>query len=502
MQVGTRLVTVPIVIQHLGLGGYGIWNIVMTTATYMRFGSVGIKTAFQKYVAEATGNGDYTTANRLLSTGCAVMLVLSLAGLIPLAFFSRQIAIAAGVPPEFLKSAAGAITLLALIMVMSNAGAAFEGIVMGGHRIDIVRKVGTLLSIGEAVAIVIVLHFGCSLLAMASVMGSSELLYVAVCYFVSHRVVPRIRLGIESLTRTVLYELFRYAGSYQLVNLLEVLYGSILPFAVLRAFGANQTGVYAVVTRVVTSAVILQEAFLSPILSGGALVYASGSPERMRSLLTKAFKVTWGLSLFPLGFIAVFGATMAYAWTGQVDQSFRVAFWLVCITGLFRAFSLLSLVLYRVSGRAVLDNVRQVLRIGVIVAIVIFAHQLGFYGVLAGLALAELVGMLFMLYALTRTFPVFEAKSLLPDALRLIIAAGLILGVGVIASHVPLPVPLTGRLLATLRLAEVAFACLLVAWPVLLGTGSLTTTEARTFLSSILPRRNIVSEPAPSDAGG
>src|SRR5271163_2367543 len=89
-QVGTRLVTVPIVIHHLGLGGYGIWNIIMMTATYMRFGSVGVKTAFQKYVAEATGNGDYQRANKLLSTGCAIMLVLSLAGLIPVAMFSHQ----------------------------------------------------------------------------------------------------------------------------------------------------------------------------------------------------------------------------------------------------------------------------------------------------------------------------------------------------------------------------------------------------------------------------
>ena len=29
-QVGTRLITVPIVIHHLGLGGYGIWNIIVT----------------------------------------------------------------------------------------------------------------------------------------------------------------------------------------------------------------------------------------------------------------------------------------------------------------------------------------------------------------------------------------------------------------------------------------------------------------------------------------
>ena len=167
----TRLVTVPIVIHHLGLGGYGIWNVVMMTATYMRFGSVGIKTAFQKYVAEATGDGDYDRANRLLSTGTADHVGALGCGTDPGIFLSQGIARMAGVPPEFLKSAAGAIALLAVIMLMANVGAAFEAIVMGGHRIDLVRKFNTFFSVAEAGAVVAVLHFGYSLAAMAAVMG-------------------------------------------------------------------------------------------------------------------------------------------------------------------------------------------------------------------------------------------------------------------------------------------------------------------------------------------
>jgi O-antigen/teichoic acid export membrane protein len=486
VQVGTRLVTVPIVIHHLGLGGYGIWNIVMMTATYMRFGSVGVKTAYQKYVAEATGNGDYETANKLLSTGCAVMFVLSIVGLVPIAIFSRRLAQLAGVPPEFLRSAAGAITVLAFIMLMSNVGAAYEAIIAGGHRIDLLRKVSTILSVAEAVAIVIALHWGYGLFAMACVMGTSELLYIAFCYVASHRVVEQIRLGLQWVTKSVLYELFRFAGSYQLVNLLEVLYGSIVPFAILRTFGANSAGVYAVVTRVVTSASILQDSFLSPILSGGTMVFASGLHEQMQRLMVKAFKVTLALSLFPLGFIAVFGTAMAYAWTGQADPSFRVAFWLVCLTAFFRAFSLLSLVLYRVSGKALLDNIRQVLRIIIILIVALFAPKLGFYGVLAGLAFAELAGMVFMLFALTETFHVFRAKLLLPDTLRLTAAAAMILGAGVIASQVPLPGDSGGRLFATVRLAEVSLACLIVAWPSLRMTGSVTAAEGTALFSAFL----------------
>ena len=50
-QIATRLLTVPIVISHLGLDGYGIWAIIGTAGAYMRFGSFRIKSSFQKYVA-------------------------------------------------------------------------------------------------------------------------------------------------------------------------------------------------------------------------------------------------------------------------------------------------------------------------------------------------------------------------------------------------------------------------------------------------------------------
>jgi O-antigen/teichoic acid export membrane protein len=454
----------------------------------MRFGSVGVKTAFQKYVAEATGNGDYDKANRLLSTGFVLMLILSVVGLIPLSLYSHQIAKVAGVPPEFIKSAAGALSLLALIMLMSNVGATYEAVVMGGHRVDLVRKFSTVLVVAEAVGIVIVLHLGYGLFAMAAVMGGSELVFIALCYFASHRVLPLIRVRWKSFTRSVIYELVRFAGSYQVLNLLEVLYASILPFAILRYFGANEAGVYAVVGRVVTSASILQDAFLPPILSGGAMILASGSTERLRGLLVKAFKVSLALSLFPLGFICFFGPLMAFAWTGESDPSFKLAFWLVCFTSLFRAISLLALVLYRTSGRAVLDNIRQVLRIAIILGVVLLAPKLGFQAALGGLALAEFVGMVFMLVSLTKTFDVFKISLLIPDALRLCTAAVMILFAGYLAAKIPFPAEISSRIGATLKLAQVALGCAVVAWPALLFTGSVTQSERHALLGSVFRR--------------
>lgn len=488
-QVGTRLITVPIVIHHLGLDGYGIWNIIMVTATYMRFGSVGVKCAFQKYVAEATGNGDYDRASRLLSTGCLIMLLVSVVALVPVALFSHRIAMIAGIPQGFLVSSQGAISLLALIMTVANVGSAFESIVTGGHRIDLVRKFAMALTVAEALAIVIALRFGFGLFVMSAVMGASELLYILCCYGVSHQVVPQIRLRLQKFDPGLFKELFRFAGGYQLVSVFDILYASLLPFAILRSFGATSAGVYAVVTRVVTAATLFHEAFLPPILSGGTMVYASGNADRMGAFLTKAFKATLVLSLLPLGFVATFGTTLAYAWTGETAPASHMAFALVCIRCMFSAFSLLALVLYRASGKTVLDNVRQVLRILVVLGVVFLAPKLGFYGVLAGMTVAELFGMLFMFFALSDTFHAFQTRLLLPDALRLIAAGAVIIGAGVIASYLPVPGDFGGHTLAIITLAKVLFVCLLISWPALVSMGAVTRAEGIAIVSAVIPPR-------------
>jgi O-antigen/teichoic acid export membrane protein len=488
-QVATRLVTVPIVIYHLGLGGYGIWSIIMTTAAYLRFGSVGVKSAFQKYVAEATGNGDFESANKLLSTGCAIMLAVSLAGLAPIAFYSRELATMAGVPAEFLSSSAHSFTMLAFIMVIANVGAVFEAIVMGGHRVDLARNFTTFFTVAEAVAIVIVLHFGAGLFAMASVMAASEVAFIASCYVASKKIVPQIRLRLDHVTKSVVRELVRFGGSYQLVNVLEVLYVSIVPLTVLRMFGADASGIYALTSRLVGSAMMLPDALLLPLLSGAAMVYASGSAAEMQTLIKKSFKVTLALGLFPLAFMAIFGPMIVYAWTGEVASSLRAAFWLVCAAGLFRSFSILGLVLYRASGNALLDNIRQALRIVILLSVAIVAHRLGFYGVLAGLALAELFGMLFMLFALEKAFEAFRVRFLLTDALRLGAAIAIVLAAAGAALLLPIPAVSSPRLAATLQLVKVSLACLVAAWPALALTKSVTGKEGRALVGAFLPGR-------------
>ena len=123
-------------------------------------------------------------------------------------------------------------------------------------------------TVGEAIAIITLLHFGGGLFAMAMIMAASELIYVLCCFVASRRILPEIRIGTASFTTSVFRELIRFAGSYQLVNVLEVLYGMLLPVIVLKYFGAEVAGVFAVATRLVTAVLMGQDALILPLLSG------------------------------------------------------------------------------------------------------------------------------------------------------------------------------------------------------------------------------------------
>src|SRR5208282_203578 len=117
-----------------------------------------------------------------------------------------------------------------------------------------------------------------------------------------------------------------------------------------------------------------------------------GSIERMNRFLRKSFKMAVAASLLPLAFVAAFGTLLVQAWTGQVGPEFRMAVWLTCLSALFASISRVQLVLYRASGNALHDNIRQAFRLGVLILLAELGSLIGFYGVLVGLVVAEFIG--------------------------------------------------------------------------------------------------------------
>lgn len=486
VHVLARIVVVPVMIRHLGLDGYGIWAVLMSIAAYITLGGAGVKSAFQKYVAEATGTGDYDRASWLLSTGTAAVLLLSVVVLVPLAVFSHSLAVAVGVPASFLVPASQAIRYLAITAIVVNVSQTYQSILMGAHRIDLREKLNVVLDLLNAAATIALLYAGFGLLAIAVVFCVYQIAGGLLWYLYSRRILPEVRITSKFVTRTVVKELVRFGASYQLVSMLELLYAAVLPVAILKFFGANAAGVFALAARLVSFATLIQGSYLQAILSGGSLVYASGSAEQNNAFIVKSFKAMVVLSVLPLAFIALYGAKIAFVWTGKTDPLLEGAVCLLCAGSMCRSLSSLFRVLYRVSGGAVMDNAQLLLGLGVAFLLWPFGPRIGFFGLVGGVnVVGQFLGLILMALSLSSRFKGFSASTLAPTLLRFCIAAAVILGASAVALYLKFSWGINPRILDTIRLLTAAGISLLVAVPALLFTGSVSRSEARTMLNTV-----------------
>jgi O-antigen/teichoic acid export membrane protein len=281
-------------------------------------------------------------------------------------------------------------------------------------------------------------------------------------------------------------ELVRFGASYQLVSMLELLYAAVLPVAILKFFGANAAGVFALAARLVSFATLIQGSYLQAILSGGSLVYASGSAEQNNAFIVKSFKAMVVLSVLPLAFIALYGAKIAFVWTGKTDPLLEGAVCLLCAGSMCRSLSSLFRVLYRVSGGAVMDNAQLLLGLGVAFLLWPFGPRIGFFGLVGGVnVVGQFLGLILMALSLSSRFKGFSASTLAPTLLRFCIAAAVILGASAVALYLKFSWGINPRILDTIRLLTAAGISLLVAVPALLFTGSVSRSEARTMLNTV-----------------
>jgi len=132
---------------------------------------------------------------------------------------------------------------------------------------------------------------------------------------------------------------------------------------------------------------------------------------------------------------------------------------------------------------------RQVFVIITLLCATLFTRQLGFYGLLGALAVAEFIGMLFMIYAVARTFHVFRPAVLFSDAMRVAAATLGVVVVGLLVTQIPLP-SAGPRMCATVRSGFIFIACAAALWPAFLVSRFMTVTEGQTLFRVLRARRS------------
>ena len=76
MSLATALASVPLIVDRVGLAGYGVWTLALTTIIYITTAEAGIGPAVQRFTAVAHGAADLRAAARMLWSTLALYVVL------------------------------------------------------------------------------------------------------------------------------------------------------------------------------------------------------------------------------------------------------------------------------------------------------------------------------------------------------------------------------------------------------------------------------------------
>jgi len=395
----------PLVIANIGLGGFGVWNLLVSITNYPRFGVGGIQAAFQKYVSDSTATGDYLKASRLLTTGSIIIFGVTSLVSTPFLIYTDQIVEFLNIPADYSASFSNALRFLVIVIIISNTTTAYGAIITGAHRLDLTKKIGMFWLIVESILIVTLLLNGYRLFALALPFGISQIGRAFSFIYFARKVLPEVTLHPRNFSVNVAKDLVEYAGSFHLLGALEMLYLTVVPILVMRYFGPEISGLYAAATRLISLSSLTAESLLLPLLSVSAFVLQEGDQTKDKAVFTYSLKYMIFTGIPLLLFISFFSDQILFAWTGESHELFTPSMFLLAFMGMCSMLARHHMIIYRSRGEKVHDLVWMVIRFGGLLGFgFVIGKYHGYIGLLSGQLIGEVFGLFFMMYAMHRLF--------------------------------------------------------------------------------------------------
>ena len=152
------IITVPIVIHHIGIEQYGILALVFLLLGYFAFLDLGMGEAVVKFVSEYYAKNDLKQINKVINSILVIYMIVGLIGVTLIIFFAKFYAIRLfKISPEYAQIARLSFYIAAVGFLLNLIMAVFSKIPEGMQRFDITAKItiimGTLINLGNIIVV-------------------------------------------------------------------------------------------------------------------------------------------------------------------------------------------------------------------------------------------------------------------------------------------------------------------------------------------------------------
>jgi O-antigen/teichoic acid export membrane protein len=310
------VITVPVIVHHIGVPAYGIFTLVNVLLGYVAFLDFGLTAAVVRSVAIHRGRGDDAALERSIGTALTALMGLGVAGGAVIFLVAPLLVTSVfHVPGQLEADGIFAFRVAAFGFACNLTLVVFSAISQGLQRLDVFASRTVLLGTANAVAQIAAVSLGGGLRWLALVTVALTVCSFAVFVLATRRLLPdtsiRPRLDGAAFRELAGFGSMRFlnqASAQAVFQLDPVIIGAFLPIA--------SVAFYAVPLNVTQKLMVLEDSVASAFFPAAVDLHHRGETNRLRLLYLSALKLVLVVMLF-LSLVAVgYSWAILAAWVG------------------------------------------------------------------------------------------------------------------------------------------------------------------------------------------
>lgn len=319
LRMGVSLALTPFLIGALGRELYGIWVLALTFSVtgYLALFSLGISAAQVRETAAHLARGAMDEVNQVVSASLIAYLLLGAiaAGVVAI-FASQFLESAFNIPSGYFWTAKILLGIIALQALFDFPSMAFDGLLSGMQRYDVISIVELARSLVFAGMTVALLRRGYGVLALGVMLVLLSVGRLGIYVIIVRRLAPDFRLRWRPRGRAVA-EMIRLSGKMLLLRVNALVYGQMDKAVVGAILTTTALADYDVASRFHSLALVTMGLVSSVIMPASASLAALEDSTHLRALFLQATRFAAACALPVIVAMCILARPLLRFWVGE-----------------------------------------------------------------------------------------------------------------------------------------------------------------------------------------
>lgn len=261
----SALVSVPLVLNAIGLAAFGVWAIGQLVITYASTVASGLGPTVQRYAAVASGKSDRRGLGSLFWTTSAVYAVIGLVVVATSVIAAPAIVKLFSIPSEYSEDATAMIRILGPAAAVSLYGSCLQSMLHGCGRFLRASTAAAATAVGYLALIALALTPENGLVFLALATLGTQLAGVAIRFAFLLDVVVAVRPGL--IHRSQVRDFTTFTGQMQLTHLAGILTNQSDRLIIGLISSVAAVGEFAIGGQISTAVLLIGGTLLLPIVT-------------------------------------------------------------------------------------------------------------------------------------------------------------------------------------------------------------------------------------------